>query len=99
MVQSRQVKNDMPPMRRRLKNAALILISQMLLFALAVAWLIHMSLIAAYGSISFIEDNPLILWGEISVSAAIMLFAIFVLVNQIRRLGERRSADHDRRQA
>ena len=98
MAQQKQAKNGPPPMRRRLKNAALILISQLLLFALAVAWLIHMSLIAAYGSINFVEHNSLILWTEISVSAAIMIFAIFVLVNQIKRLGERRSADRrDRR--
>jgi ABC-type nickel/cobalt efflux system permease component RcnA len=93
---SRQTKTEKPTMRRRLKNAALILISQMLLVALAVAWLVHMSLIAAYGSIFFIEDNPFILWGEIIASALIIIFAVFVLVNQIKRLGERRSADRER---
>lgn len=89
----RQTQTDKLTMRRRLKSAALVLISQMLLVALAVAWLIHMAFIAAFGSISFVEDNPYILWAEITVTGLIMVFAIYVLVNQIKRLGERRSGD------
>jgi hypothetical protein len=80
-------------MRRRLKSAALVIAGQILLVALAFAWLIHMAYIAAFGSISFVEDNPLILWGEIIASGLIMVFAVYVLVTQIKRLGERRSGD------
>lgn len=80
-------------MRRRLKTTAMVIISQMLLVALAIAWLVHMVIIAAFGSISFVEDNPFILWGEISASGLILVFAIYVLVTQIKRLGERRNAD------
>ena len=89
------------PMRRRLRFAILILVSQILLVALAVSWLIHMLIIAAEGSIYFIEDNPLILWGEISVSILITAFATYVLIVQIGKLGERRENDRrstDRRQ-
>jgi len=68
----------------------------MLLIALAIAWLVHMIVIAAYGAVYFIERDPLVLWIEISASLVITLFAIFVLTMQIRRLSERRRNDRDR---
>ena len=80
-------------MRRRLRFAILILVSQILLIALAISWLIHMIIIAAEGSILFVENNPLILWGEITVSVLITGFATFVLIVQIGKLGERREND------
>ena len=89
------------PMRRRLRFAVLILVSQILLIALAISWLIHMLIIAAEGSIYFVENNSLILWGEITISALITGFAAYVLIIQIRKLGERREDDRrssDRRQ-
>jgi membrane protein implicated in regulation of membrane protease activity len=67
----------------------------MLLIALAIAWLVHMIVIAAYGAVFFIERNPLILWIEISASLVITLFAVFVLTLQIKRLSERRRNDRD----
>jgi ABC-type nickel/cobalt efflux system permease component RcnA len=79
--------------RRRLRFSTLILITQMLLIALAITWLLHMITIAIYGSVYFVEDNPLILWAEITASVLITVFAIFILVLQIQRLGERRSSD------
>jgi membrane protein implicated in regulation of membrane protease activity len=82
-------------MRRRLKFTSVVLISQMLLIALAIAWLVHMIVIAAYGAVFFIERNPLILWIEISASLVITLFAVFVLTLQIKRLSERRRNDRD----
>ena len=85
-------------MRRRLRFATLVMITQMLLIALAITWLIHMVTIAVAGSAYFVENNPLILWGEITVSVVITIFAICVLAFQIRRLGERRSGD-DRNRA
>lgn len=85
-----------PSMRRRLKLTSLVLISQMLLIALAIAWLVHMTIIAVYGAIYFIERNPLILWAEIGAAAVITIFGIYVLVTQIQRLGERRRVDRGR---
>ena len=82
-------------MRRRLKFTSVVLISQMLLIALAIAWLVHMIVIARYGAVYFIERDPLIIWIEISASIVITLFAIFVLSIQIKRLGERRRNDRD----
>ncbi len=82
-------------MRRRLKFTSVVLISQMLLIALAIAWLVHMVVIATYGSVYFIERDSFILWAEISASAIIMIFAIYVLAIQIHRLGERRGTDRD----
>ena len=87
--------NKTPTMRRRLKFSSVILISQMLLIALAIAWLVHMVIIAAYGAVYFIEREPLILWAEIGASALITLFGIYVLATQIRRLGERRRIDRN----
>jgi uncharacterized BrkB/YihY/UPF0761 family membrane protein len=82
-----------PPMRRRLRFAVLVLVTQMLLIALAISWLIHMITIAVSGSVYFIENNPFILWGEISISVLITIFAVYILVIQIRKLGERRETD------
>ena len=83
-------------MRRRLKFTSVILLSQMLLIALAIAWLVHMIVIAIYGSVYFIERDPLILWIEIGASLLITLFAVFMLTLQIRRLNERRRNDRDK---
>jgi hypothetical protein len=71
-------------------------VSQILLVALAISWLIHMLIIAAEGSVYFIENNPAILWSEIIVSILITLFAAYILILQIRKLGERRSTDERR---
>jgi len=86
-------------MRRRLKSTSYVLISQALLIALAVAWLIHMIIIAVNGSVYFVENNGFILWAEICTSVIITIFAIWILVTQVQRLGERRRTDgkEDRR--
>ena len=81
------------PMGRRLKFTTLVLVSQMLLIALALTWLLQMSMIAANRSIYFIENNSLILYVEIFATLFIIIYAIFILVRQIRRLGERRGTD------
>jgi ABC-type nickel/cobalt efflux system permease component RcnA len=65
----------------------------MLLIALSVVWLLHMVVIAINGSIYFVENNPFILWGEISGTVLIICFAAYVTVLQIQRLGERRGTD------
>ena len=71
------------------------MVSQMLLIALAIAWLVHMIVIAIYGAVYFIERQPLMLWIEIVASSLITIFAIIVLIVQIRRLSERRRNDRD----
>ncbi len=81
------------PMQRRLKTTMLILISQALLVALAISWVIHMSIIAAKGSVYFVENNQYILWAEIIGSGLIAVFALIILATQIQRLGERRRDD------
>jgi hypothetical protein len=84
------------PMQRRLKFSMLILVSQILLIALAISWLIHMVTIAVAGSVYFVENNPIILWSEITISLLITLFAVYIAVIQIRKLGERRPDDRRR---
>src|SRR4030067_3784949 len=80
-------------MRRRLRYTTLVLISQMLLIALAVTWLFQMVIIAKDGSAYFIENNNLILYGEITATVFIIVYAFYILITQIRRLGERRTSD------
>ncbi len=70
-----------------------VLVSQALLIALAVSWLIHMVIIAVDGSAYFVENNDFILWAEIVGSALILVFGVLIFVNQVQRLGERRSND------
>ena len=83
-------------MQRRLRFSLLILVSQMLLIALAISWLVHMVTIAISGSAYFVENNNFILWAEIIISVLITLFAIYILIVQVQRLGERRGADRNR---
>ena len=81
---------------RRLRFAIVVIISQLLLAALGIAWVIHMILIWKHGVVQFIEENPVILLAEIVMTILITLLAITVLVIQIHRLGERRSNDKRR---
>jgi ABC-type nickel/cobalt efflux system permease component RcnA len=80
-------------MGRRLRLAIIVVVSQMLLIALAIAWLVHMVIIAINGSAYFVENNRLVLFAEIGVSVLITIFGLWVLVLQMERLGERRAAD------
>ena len=79
-----------------MRFAVLVVISQLLLIALATAWLIFMIIIAVEGSVHFVERNPFILWIEVAATILIILFAVGVFVAQLKRLGERRR-DDDRR--
>ena len=84
----------MPPTpSRRIRFTVVVLISQLLLIALALAWAVHMIIIAIYGKVYFVEDNPIILWLEIAVTIIICIFGISVFIAQLRRLGERRRND------
>ena len=78
---------------RRVTFTILVLVSQLLLIAMAVAWCIHMVLIARHGEIYFIEENPVVLYGEIAGTILITLFAVTVFAFQCKRLGERRRHD------
>jgi uncharacterized BrkB/YihY/UPF0761 family membrane protein len=90
------IKDSQPPMRRRLKSALAVLASQVFLIALAIVWLVQMILIATNGAVHFVECNSVILWLEIAISLLITIFAIYVLIRQIQRLGERRREDKQR---
>ena len=78
---------------RRLRFTILVLAAQLLLIAMAIAWCIHMVLIAKNGQIYFVEDSPAILYGEIVATALITLFAVTIFILQFKRLGERRRSD------
>ncbi len=83
---------------RRLRYAVIVLVSQLLLIGLAAASAIEMALIAANGSVYFVENNSLILWLEIALTISICIFGAAVFVMQLRRLGERRTNDDERDQ-
>jgi ABC-type nickel/cobalt efflux system permease component RcnA len=85
------------PMQRRLRFSLLVLISQILLVALAISWLVHMVTIAVCGSAYFVENNRLILWSEIALTILITMYALYILIGQIQRLGERRGDERNRR--
>jgi ABC-type nickel/cobalt efflux system permease component RcnA len=78
-------------LNRRLKFSIVVIISQTLLIALAISWFIHMLLIEIYGAVYFVEKEPAILWAEIITTVMIVLFGGFVLIVQIKRLGEKRA--------
>lgn len=78
---------------RRVRFAIVVLASQLLLIAMATAWIIHMVLIAKNGHVYFVEENPVVLYGEIAATVVITLFAIVVFVIQYKRLRERRKGD------
>lgn len=78
---------------RRVTFTILVLVSQLLLIAMAIAWCIHMVLIAKYGEIYFIEANSVVLYGEIAATVLITLFAVTVFALQCKRLRERRKGD------
>ncbi len=70
-----------------------MLAAQLLLIATAIAWCLHLVIIARYGEIHFVEANRIILYGEIVATALITLFAIIVFALQWKRLGEKRGTD------
>ncbi|MCR4392921.1 MAG: hypothetical protein NUV31_00965 [Dehalococcoidales bacterium] len=78
---------------RRLAFTLLILISQLLLLALAIAWLIQMLVIYHNGSVRFVEYNRGILLLEIVMVIIILIFALVVFSLQIKRMGEKRKDD------
>jgi hypothetical protein len=88
-----------PSMRRRLRFATLSMVNQILLIALAIAWIVHISIIAVYDVVYFEENNPAVLWAEIITLAIILIFSIYIFVLQIKRFGERREDSGERRRA
>jgi hypothetical protein len=87
--------NIKPSMRRRLRFATLSMVNQILLIALALAWIVHISLIGVYGTVYFEENNPVVLWAEIITLVVILSFSIYIFVLQVRRFGERRRDSDD----
>jgi len=78
---------------RRVRFTIAVLAAQLLLIATAVAWCLHMVIIARYGEIHFVEANRVILYGEIVATVLITLFAIIVFALQWKRLSEKRRTD------
>ena len=73
----------MPSGSRRLRFAIIVMVSQLLLIALAIAWVVQMSMIAMNGSIYFVEANPIILWAEIVATRSAKIFFLASAVMSI----------------
>jgi ABC-type nickel/cobalt efflux system permease component RcnA len=93
----RENRSARPPVRR-LRFAIVVIVSQLLMIAMAVAWTVHMVIIAANGSVYFEEPNTAVLWLEIAMTVSISIFGAVVLVAQLRRLRERRRSDDRNRE-
>jgi membrane protein implicated in regulation of membrane protease activity len=78
---------------RRLRLGIAVLGAQLLSVAMATAWCIQLALIAAHGEVCFQETNPVILYGELALTALVGVFAAVVFVVQWKRLFERRAND------
>ena len=83
--------------RRRTIFVMAVLASQLLLIAMALAWCVHMVIIAKVGEVYFVEENPMILYGEITATVIVTLFAIIMFALQYKRLGEKRRGDDKER--
>lgn len=81
--------------RRRLRFSLIILVSQLLLVALAIGWGIILILIAQHGGVYSIEANPLVLYSEIVAIFLIILFAFFVIYLEVIRMRSRRRTERD----
>ena len=75
---------------RRVKFAIAVLAAQLLLAATSIAWCVHMVLIAKYGELNFVETTPMILHGEIVVTALITLLTAAAFILQWKRLVEKK---------
>ena len=81
--------------KRRLRFSLIILVSQLLLVALALAWGVNLILIAQHGGLYSIEANPLVLYGEIAATVLIIIFAFVVILFEISRMRSRRRSERD----
>jgi uncharacterized membrane protein YcjF (UPF0283 family) len=80
---------------RRLRFTLVVLVSQLLLIALAIAWGIHLILIAQNGGVYSIEANLWVLYGEIAATVLIRLFALAIVCLEFIRMKSRRRSDRD----
>jgi hypothetical protein len=80
---------------RRVTFTLIVLASQFLLMASAAAWVVQLFLIAQNSQVFITETNQPLLYLEIAVTLLITLFAIFVFILQLKRLGERRQEDNN----
>ena len=78
---------------RRLRFSAIVIVSQMLLIALSLAWGIYLLSIARNGGVLSVENNPWILYGEIFATVLIIQFALVVIAMELLRLRSRRARD------
>jgi hypothetical protein len=85
--------SDIVLSRRRVTFAILVLASQLLLMAVAMASCVQMILIARAGEVRFVETNRILLYTEILACVLIILFSVVVFALQLKRLSERRRSD------
>jgi hypothetical protein len=85
---------DDPHYKRRVRFSLVIILSQMLLIALSLAWGIYLIVISQNGgTIISTETNKLILYGEIITTGLITIFAMIVIIMELKRLSAKRCGD------
>jgi hypothetical protein len=62
------------------------LVSQILIIGLAIAWFVHAVIVMVNGAVYFVEPNQAILYLEISMTTAIAIYGIVLLVLQVKWL-------------
>lgn len=93
MSDRRMVQSDRQRFGRRTRFSLAVLAAQVLLIATAIAWSVHMALIAMHGEVYFVEPNSAILLAELIGTALIVVYAATVFTLQWKRMGERRRTD------
>jgi hypothetical protein len=83
-----------PRYKRRVRFSLVIIVSQMLLIALSVAWGIYLTVISQNGgTIISTETNKLILYSEIISTGLIVIFAVVVISLELKRMLTKRRDD------
>lgn len=70
-------------MKRRLRA----ILTNLLVLGMAIAFLVHFCLIAAYGAVTIYEHNTLVLALEIAFFSAVIVFAVLNIIKIFRGKG------------
>ena len=82
---------------RRIRFSAVVIVSQILLIALSLAWGIYLITIAMNGGVLSVENNPWVLFGEIFATFLIIQFAMVVIFLELYRMRVRRHGERTAR--
>ena len=70
------------------KLSVSVIVTQLLIIGLSIAWGVHAVLVKVNGAVYFVEPNQAILYLEILMTTVISLYGIVVFILQIREHGK-----------